>query len=175
MSHVAASGIPCTFTVDALLFDLDGTLIDSTPATERAWLTWGERMGRKSHAGAGSQLTFFGSSAGSSCCRYTVSEPSSPYSMPSVRSPIEYRSMGLCVRQRRHQGGRLPQAPSARQGGPRPARQRSRACCPAQPGTVRQLVPDPGTGRIASTWPGSTIGCVDRTRALQPSEFLLGA
>lgn len=34
-----------TFTVDALLFDLDGTLIDSTPATERAWHTWGERMG----------------------------------------------------------------------------------------------------------------------------------
>jgi sugar-phosphatase len=34
-----------TFTVDALLFDLDGTLIDSTPATERAWRTWGERMG----------------------------------------------------------------------------------------------------------------------------------
>lgn len=34
-----------TFTVDALLFDLDGTLIDSTPATERAWHVWGERMG----------------------------------------------------------------------------------------------------------------------------------
>lgn len=34
-----------TLTVDALLFDLDGTLIDSTPATERAWRTWGERMG----------------------------------------------------------------------------------------------------------------------------------
>lgn len=33
------------FTVDALLFDLDGTLIDSTPATERAWRTWGEQMG----------------------------------------------------------------------------------------------------------------------------------
>ncbi|WP_425864237.1 HAD-IA family hydrolase [Arthrobacter sp. TWP1-1] len=33
------------FTVDAILFDLDGTLIDSTPATERAWRTWGERMG----------------------------------------------------------------------------------------------------------------------------------
>ena len=36
---------PRTFIVDALLFDLDGTLIDSTPATERAWRTWGERMG----------------------------------------------------------------------------------------------------------------------------------
>lgn len=34
-----------SFIVDALLFDLDGTLIDSTPATERAWRTWGERMG----------------------------------------------------------------------------------------------------------------------------------
>lgn len=33
------------FTVDALLFDLDGTLIDSSPATERAWRTWGQRMG----------------------------------------------------------------------------------------------------------------------------------
>src|SRR6185312_4782987 len=42
----AATGRPLrTFTVDALLFDLDGTLIDSTPATERAWRTWGERMG----------------------------------------------------------------------------------------------------------------------------------
>ena len=42
----AAAGRPLrTFTVDALLFDLDGTLIDSTPATERAWHTWGERMG----------------------------------------------------------------------------------------------------------------------------------
>lgn len=41
-----AAGRPLrTFTVDALLFDLDGTLIDSTPATERAWRTWGERMG----------------------------------------------------------------------------------------------------------------------------------
>lgn len=33
------------FTVDALLFDLDGTLIDSTGATERAWRRWGELMG----------------------------------------------------------------------------------------------------------------------------------
>lgn len=33
------------FTVQALLFDLDGTLIDSTPATERAWRRWGEMMG----------------------------------------------------------------------------------------------------------------------------------
>ncbi|WP_449372461.1 HAD-IA family hydrolase [Arthrobacter psychrolactophilus] len=32
------------FTVSGLLFDLDGTLIDSTPATERAWRTWGELM-----------------------------------------------------------------------------------------------------------------------------------
>ncbi|MBD8044530.1 HAD-IA family hydrolase [Arthrobacter sp. Sa2BUA2] len=34
-----------TFDVDAVLFDLDGTLIDSTVATERAWTFWGERMG----------------------------------------------------------------------------------------------------------------------------------
>ncbi|MCQ9162847.1 MULTISPECIES: HAD-IA family hydrolase [unclassified Arthrobacter] len=33
------------FTVEALLFDLDGTLIDSTGATERAWRHWGELMG----------------------------------------------------------------------------------------------------------------------------------
>lgn len=31
-------------TVDAVLFDLDGTLIDSTIATERAWTTWGRLM-----------------------------------------------------------------------------------------------------------------------------------
>ncbi|AIX99667.1 hypothetical protein ART_0069 [Arthrobacter sp. PAMC 25486] len=44
--HAAAPGRALrTFTVDALLFDLDGTLIDSTPATERAWRLWGERMG----------------------------------------------------------------------------------------------------------------------------------
>lgn len=33
------------YTVDALLLDLDGTLIDSTLATERAWHSWGEQMG----------------------------------------------------------------------------------------------------------------------------------
>lgn len=33
------------FTVDAILFDLDGTLIDSTIATERAWTSWGSLMG----------------------------------------------------------------------------------------------------------------------------------
>ncbi|MDQ0278627.1 HAD superfamily hydrolase (TIGR01509 family) [Arthrobacter silviterrae] len=36
---------PQQVTVDAVLFDLDGTLIDSTPATERAWRRWGELMG----------------------------------------------------------------------------------------------------------------------------------
>lgn len=36
---------PRRFIVDAVLFDLDGTLIDSTPATERAWRLWGETMG----------------------------------------------------------------------------------------------------------------------------------
>lgn len=47
-THNAAASGPGPirqFTVDALLFDLDGTLIDSTPATERAWRLWGERMG----------------------------------------------------------------------------------------------------------------------------------
>ncbi|MDO5754008.1 HAD-IA family hydrolase [Arthrobacter sp.] len=39
------SAPPRKFTVDALLFDLDGTLIDSTAATERAWRTWGEQLG----------------------------------------------------------------------------------------------------------------------------------
>lgn len=33
------------FSVDAILFDLDGTLINSTIATERAWTTWGALMG----------------------------------------------------------------------------------------------------------------------------------
>lgn len=44
-SVTSASPAIRQFTVDALLFDLDGTLIDSTPATERAWRTWGQRMG----------------------------------------------------------------------------------------------------------------------------------
>lgn len=30
---------------DAVLFDLDGTLIDSTPAVVRSWLTWAEEEG----------------------------------------------------------------------------------------------------------------------------------
>lgn len=31
--------------MDAVLFDIDGTLIDSTPAVERAWRTWAGRRG----------------------------------------------------------------------------------------------------------------------------------
>lgn len=31
--------------LDAVLFDLDGTLIDSTPVTSRAWAKWGEMLG----------------------------------------------------------------------------------------------------------------------------------
>jgi sugar-phosphatase len=30
---------------DAVLFDMDGTLIDSTPAVRRAWAQWGEEQG----------------------------------------------------------------------------------------------------------------------------------
>src|SRR5687768_4254102 len=29
--------------VDAVLFDIDGTLVDSTPAVERTWRTWASR------------------------------------------------------------------------------------------------------------------------------------
>jgi len=32
-------------TFDAVLFDMDGTLIDSTPAVDRAWATWGAEWG----------------------------------------------------------------------------------------------------------------------------------
>lgn len=35
--------------VDALLFDLDGTLIDSTRATEQCWQEWSHRMGLGEH------------------------------------------------------------------------------------------------------------------------------
>lgn len=34
-----------TRTVTAVLFDMDGTLIDSTPAVERSWRRWGEHWG----------------------------------------------------------------------------------------------------------------------------------
>lgn len=33
------------FTVQAVLFDMDGTLIDSTPAVDRAWAAWEQRWG----------------------------------------------------------------------------------------------------------------------------------
>lgn len=33
------------FRVQAVLFDMDGTLIDSTPAVERSWATWAQRWG----------------------------------------------------------------------------------------------------------------------------------
>lgn len=35
--------MPVTFSVLAVLFDMDGTLIDSTPAVDRAWATWEQR------------------------------------------------------------------------------------------------------------------------------------
>ena len=46
-TSAAQHNSPRSFSVDAVLFDLDGTLIDSTPATERAWRLWGEMMGLK--------------------------------------------------------------------------------------------------------------------------------
>lgn len=33
------------FDVEAVLFDIDGTLVDSTPAVERIWETWADRHG----------------------------------------------------------------------------------------------------------------------------------
>lgn len=45
------------FDVDAVLFDLDGTLIDSTIATERAWTLWGARMGIAGYRHAAHGLT----------------------------------------------------------------------------------------------------------------------
>ncbi|MFB9446906.1 HAD-IA family hydrolase [Dactylosporangium vinaceum] len=33
------------FEVDAVLFDIDGTLVDSTPVVERTWRTWGAAHG----------------------------------------------------------------------------------------------------------------------------------
>jgi sugar-phosphatase len=33
------------FEVEAILFDIDGTLVDSTPAVERIWQTWADRHG----------------------------------------------------------------------------------------------------------------------------------
>ncbi|MFP3712284.1 HAD-IA family hydrolase [Puerhibacterium sp. TATVAM-FAB25] len=33
------------FEVEAVLFDIDGTLVDSTPAVERIWETWADRHG----------------------------------------------------------------------------------------------------------------------------------
>ncbi|WP_206662157.1 HAD family hydrolase [Propioniciclava sinopodophylli] len=48
------------FEVEAILFDVDGTLVDSTAAVERTWRTWAAAYGldaeailaAKEHAGA---------------------------------------------------------------------------------------------------------------------------
>ena len=40
-----AAGTPVEFTVDAILFDLDGTLIDSTGSVERNWGKLADRLG----------------------------------------------------------------------------------------------------------------------------------
>jgi mannitol-1-/sugar-/sorbitol-6-phosphatase len=43
---VSASSVGVrTFLVEAVLLDMDGTLIDSTPAVQRSWRTWSERWG----------------------------------------------------------------------------------------------------------------------------------
>ena len=38
------------WTVDAILFDIDGTLVDSTAAVERTWRTWAQRYGLDAEA-----------------------------------------------------------------------------------------------------------------------------
>jgi sugar-phosphatase len=38
------------FDVEAVLFDIDGTLVDSTPAVERIWRTWADRRGLDAEA-----------------------------------------------------------------------------------------------------------------------------
>jgi mannitol-1-/sugar-/sorbitol-6-phosphatase len=45
MTIPAADDAHAVLQVEALLFDLDGTLIDSARATENAWSSWGEQMG----------------------------------------------------------------------------------------------------------------------------------
>ena len=39
------TGLMQQWVVDAILFDLDGTLIDSTPSVERSWRSLGEKVG----------------------------------------------------------------------------------------------------------------------------------
>jgi sugar-phosphatase len=45
MTNPATESAHVVLRVEALLFDLDGTLIESTAATERAWNSWGEEIG----------------------------------------------------------------------------------------------------------------------------------
>nr|WP_284287507.1 HAD family hydrolase [Angustibacter aerolatus] len=40
-------------TFDAVLFDMDGTLIDSTPAVARSWITWAQEHDVEPRAAAG--------------------------------------------------------------------------------------------------------------------------
>lgn len=55
-------------------------------------------MGRNPPSGAGSQFAAAAGSAGRSRLMRRVSDPSSPRTIPGVRSPIEYRPAGLATR-----------------------------------------------------------------------------
>jgi len=58
------------------------------------------RIGRNAPAGVGSQLARRSGSEGSSGCITIVSDPSFSLCSPGVRSPIEYRSIGLATRKK---------------------------------------------------------------------------
>ncbi len=45
MSHFAEPVSPSVLSVRAVLFDMDGTLVDSTAVVEQVWLEFAERYG----------------------------------------------------------------------------------------------------------------------------------